>query len=58
MKSFLLYLGWCVVVVWWFRIYMLVVFFKVDDVSYGEDSELSVNMVGEVMWCYEWVLKW
>lgn len=25
---------------------------KVDDVSYGEDSEPSVNMAGEAMWRY------
>ena len=30
---------------------------KVDDVSYGEDSEQSVNMAGEAMWRYERALK-
>lgn len=51
-KSFSLYLGRCAVVVRRLRTHMSAVPLKVDDVSYGEESEPSVNMAGEAMWRY------
>ena len=56
-KSFSLYLGRCAVVVRRLRTHMSAVPLKVDDVSYGEESEPSVNMAGEAMWRYERALK-
>lgn len=56
-KRFSLYLGRCAVVVRRLRTHMSAVPLKVDDVSYGEDSEPSVNMAGEAMWRYERALK-
>lgn len=56
-KSFSLYLVRCAVVVRRLRTHMSAVPLKVDEVSYGEDSEPSVNMAGEAMWRYERALK-